>query len=176
MKKNIFILFVLSLLLTVSNSSLVKAQESTNFDIQIVSPTEINEFPGKDFKIKVKITNKTDADINNVFTYITMANLSKKWTVNLEDYSADAGTEIGTIKAHEEKIVELPITLVYTADYFLYATVVSKDSTVISSSNAIPVKVLGNTAIVPIQVGAVSITVPFLLLIALIFSIKKAKR
>jgi hypothetical protein len=176
MKKNIFWSFALSIFLMLSNSNFVHAQESTNFNVQILSPKEIKEFPGKEFTIKVKIMNKIDKDIHNVFTYITMANLSKKWTVNLEDYSADAGTDIGTIKAHQFKVVELPIMLVYTADYYLYTTVVSKDNPIITSSDAIPVKVLGNTKIVPMQVATVAISIPTILLIALIYSVRRNKK
>jgi len=175
MKKNFIFLCIVAVFF-ISNSNLVKAQERSNFDIQILSPTHINEYPGKDFIIKVKITNKTDKDIKDIFTYITMANLSKKWTVNLEDYSADAGTIIGTIKAHESKIVDLPVTVVYTADYYLYTTVISNQDKQITSSDAIPVTVLGNTCIVPLHVAIVATVIPFLLLCLFICNIRKKRQ
>lgn len=174
MRKYLILLFLTSIFF-VFNTGLAKAQSHSDFTIQILSPTKVAEYPGKELKVKVKITNTSDKEIKNVFTYITMANLSKNWTVNLEDYSADQPVTIGTIKPHEEKIVKLPIQLVYTADYYLYTTVVSKENHVITSSDAIPVKIIGNTKIVPLQVQIVSIVMPLLLLILLLGSIKRKR-
>ncbi|HEY2420572.1 MAG TPA: hypothetical protein VGI04_04125 [Neobacillus sp.] len=174
MRKYLILLFLASIFF-VFNTGLAEAQSNSDFTIQILSPTKVAEYPGKELKIKVKITNISDHEIKNVFTYITMANLSKNWTVNLEDYSADQPVTIGTMKPHEEKNVKLPIQLVYTADYYLYTTVVSKDNHVITSSDAIPVKVIGNTKIIPLQVQVVSIVMPLLLLIWLLVSIKRKR-
>jgi hypothetical protein len=174
MRKYLILLFLASIFF-VFNTGLAQAQSHSDFTIQILSPTKVAEYPGKELKIKVKITNTSDKEIKNVFTYITMANLSKNWTVNLEDYSADQPVTIGTMKPHEEKIVILPIQLVYTADYYLYTTVVSKDNHVITSSDAIPVKIIGNTKIVPLQVQVVSIIMPLLLLTWLLVSIKRKR-
>ncbi|MFF2448161.1 hypothetical protein ACFVSW_13770 [Neobacillus sp. NPDC058068] len=174
MKKYMTILLLLSILL-IFNTGMASAQSNSNFTIEILSPTKVAEYPGKELKIKVKITNATDKEIKDVFTYITMANLSKNWTVNLEDYSSDQPVTIGTMKPHEEKIINLPIQLVYTADYYLYTTVVSKENHVITSSDAIPVKIIGNTKIVPLQVQIVSIVMPLLLLTLLLIAIKRKK-
>ncbi|WP_026695369.1 hypothetical protein [Peribacillus kribbensis] len=171
MKKYLTILILFAGLLGF-NTGIAKAQDTSNFTIEILSPAKVAEYPGKELKIKVKITNTTDQEIKNVFTYITMANLSKNWTVNLEDYSADQPVTIGTMKPHEEKIVNLPIQLVYTADYYLYTTVVSKENPVITSSVAIPVKIIGNTKIVPLQVQIVSTVMPLLLLVLLFITMK----
>ncbi|MFJ5712922.1 hypothetical protein [Neobacillus sp. NPDC093127] len=174
MKKYMTILLFLSVLL-IFNTGIASAQSKSNFTIEILSPTKVAEYPGKELKIKVKITNTTDNEIKDIFTYITMANLSKNWTVNLEDYSADQPVTIGTMKQHEEKIVNLPIQLVYTADYYLYTTVVSKENHVITSSDAIPVKIIGNTKIVPLQVQIVSIVMPLLLLSLLLLAMKRKR-
>ncbi|MCD9026446.1 hypothetical protein [Cohnella silvisoli] len=174
MRKSMLLLLLIGLLF-VTNAGFAQAQGNPNFEINIVFPQKIEQLPGIDTLIKVSIINKTDKEMHDVFTYITMANLTKTWTVNLEDYSADQPTAIGTMKPNEEKIVELPIKLVYSADYYLYATVVSKESKIITSSDAIPVKILGNTKIVPLQVQIVSILIPLLLLIALIYVIKRKK-
>jgi uncharacterized membrane protein len=173
--KKYFILLLFTSIFFVFNTGFVHAQDNSHFKIDILSPAKIAEYPGKELKIKVKITNISNSEIKNVFTYITMANLSKNWTVNLEDYSADQPITIGTMKPHEEKIVNLPIQLVYTADYYLYTTVVSKENHVITSSDAIPVKIIGNTKIVPLQVQIVSIIMPSLLLLSLLFVIKRKR-
>ncbi|MFJ7724799.1 hypothetical protein ACIQXV_01420 [Neobacillus sp. NPDC097160] len=174
MKKYLTILLLFTFLF-VFNSGFAKAQSNSDFTIEILSPTKVAEYPGKELKIKVKITNTSDKEIKDIFTYITMANLSKNWTVNLEDYSADQPVTIGTMKPHEEKIVNLPIQLVYTADYYLYTTVVSKEYHVITSSDAIPVKIIGNTKIVPLQVQIVSIVIPLLLLSLFLISMKRKR-
>jgi hypothetical protein len=172
---SVFLMFVLLFVAQIGNVSASSQETPDLFQIKILSPEQITEYPGKDVLIKVSIKNNTDKEIQNVFTYITMANLSKTWTVNLEDYSADQPTTIGTMKPHEEKVVELPIKLVYAADYYLYTTVLSKEDKIITSSNAIPVKILGNTKIVPLQVQIVSIVIPLLLLLALIVMIIRKK-
>ncbi|QCJ44253.1 hypothetical protein FAY30_21380 [Bacillus sp. S3] len=174
MKKYLTI-FVLFSVLFVFHSRPANAQSNSNFTIEILSPEKVAEYPGKELKVKVKITNTSDKEIKDIFTYITMANLSKNWTVNLEDYSADQPITIGTMKPHEERIVNLPIQLVYTADYYLYTTVVSKENHVITSSDAIPVKIIGNTKIVPLQVQIVSIVIPLLLLSLLLMTMKRRR-
>ncbi|EKN64773.1 hypothetical protein BABA_22833 [Neobacillus bataviensis LMG 21833] len=174
MKKYLTILLLFSVLFGF-HSGPANAQSTSNFKIEIISPTKVAEYPGKELKVKVKITNTAEKEIKDVFTYITMANLSKNWTVNLEDYSADQPVTIGTMKPHEEKIVSLPIQLVYTADYYLYTTVVSKENHVITSSDAIPVEIIGNTKIVPLQVQIVSIVMPLLLLSLLLIAIRRKR-
>ncbi|NIK76798.1 putative membrane protein [Paenibacillus castaneae] len=176
MNKQLISLLLMLILLMVPQISSAESQENTSiFQIKIISPEQITDYPGKDVNIKISVKNMTDKEIKDVFTYITMANISKTWTVNLEDYSADQPITIGTISPHEEKIVELPIKLVYSADYYLYTTVLSKDSLNITSSHAIPVKILGNTRLVPLQVQIVSIAVPLLLLIALALTFKQRR-
>jgi hypothetical protein len=176
LRKNLISMLLMLIFLVAVQIGNANAQDTpAMFQINIVSPEQITEYPGKDVLIKVSIKNNTNKEIHDVFTYITMANLSKTWTVNLEDYSADQPTTIGTMKPNEEKVVDLPIKLVYAADYYLYTTVVSKESNRITSSNAIPVKILGNTKIVPLQVQLVSIAIPFLLLLALIVTIIRKK-
>jgi len=163
---SIFLMIVLLGLAQIGNANAAEMHHN-QFQIHIIAPEQITTYPDKDVYIKLNIKNNTDKNLGHVFTYITMANLSKMWTVNLEDYGADQPTIIGAMKPYEEKVVELPIKLVYPADYYLYATVLSKDSNIITSSNAIPVTVLGNTKLVPLQVQAVSVAIPSILLLTL---------
>jgi uncharacterized membrane protein len=173
--KKYFTILLLTSIFFIFTTELTKAESNSDFTIEILSPSKVAEYPGKELKVKVKITNTSEKEIKNVFTYITMANLTKNWTVNLEDYSADQPVTIGSMKPHQEKIVKLPIQLVYTADYYLYTTVVSKDNDIITSSDAIPVKIIGNTKIVPLQVQIVAIGMPLLLLILLLVAIKRKR-
>jgi hypothetical protein len=139
--RRVTILLLLTAFIFITHPGFTQAQTSPNFDITILSPDQIKEYPGKDELVKVRIVNRSGKEMKDVFTYITMANLTKTWTVNLEDYSADQATPIGTLKPGEEIVVDLPIKLVYAAKYYLYVTVVSKESTVITSSDAIPVHI-----------------------------------
>jgi uncharacterized membrane protein len=173
--RRITILMLLAAFIFMTNPGFTQAQSSPNFDVTILSPGQIKEFPGTDQLIKVRIVNRSGKEMKDVFSYITMANLTKTWTVNLEDYSADQATPIGTMKPGEEITVDLPIQLVYAAKYYLYVTVISKESTVIASSDAIPIEIMGNTKIVPLQVQVVAIAVPLILLIMMIYAIKRKK-
>src|SRR2546422_267247 len=87
----------------------VSAQEIPKLAVEIMSPTEVHGFPGIELKVKAKITNNTDEVVPDVMAYITMADIRKHMTVNLEDYSADKPVVLGELKAKESRVVDLPI-------------------------------------------------------------------
>lgn len=150
---------------------------NSNLDINILSPESVKDYPGHEDIVKVSITNNGESALNEVLIYITMADLGKNMTVNLEDYSADKPVYIDTIKAKETVQVELPIRFVYTSKYHLYVTVVTKDGNQITSSNAIPIEILGNTKInKPLAMG-VAIAEPLILLsfVGIVYGMRKRK-
>jgi hypothetical protein len=135
-----------------------------DLEIKILSPKSVKDYPGHEDVIQVSLTNNSQNDLNDILTYITMADTLKNMTVNLEDYSADKPVHIDQLKTGETTIVALPIRFVYTSNYHLYVTVVSKDQFVIHSSDAIPIEILGNTQInKPLTMG-VAISEPVVLL------------
>ncbi|TXK74020.1 hypothetical protein [Paenibacillus sp. N3.4] len=155
-------------LLCLSLSLTVHAAEKPNVEVVILSPDGVKDYPGTEMKIKAKVTNHSDHTIEDIMAYITMADLNKHWTVNLEDYSADQPLSLGTLLPNETKEVSLPIRFVYTSRYHLYVTATSTIEPWIYSSSAIPIEIMGNTKIDPFIVQLVSIGEPVILLGSLI--------
>lgn len=139
---------------------ILAAEKNSAVSVQILSPDKVTGIAGIDETIKAEVTNNTDQDIQNLMAYITMADMDKHMTVNLEDYGADKPFVIGTLKAGDHVDVELPVRLVYVSRYYLYTTVVSGDSLTVYSSTAIPVEILGNTMISKPMVEGIAIAVP----------------
>jgi predicted component of type VI protein secretion system len=143
----------------------VQAAEPQTLSVDLLSPNEMNSAPGIHVNVKAKVTNQTDQTIQDVMAYITLGNLSKHMTVNLEDFSADQAVVIGTLKANESKTIELPIQFVYVSEYYLYVTAMSSELPVISSSQAVPVHIVSNSHINPTAINTVMIGMPALLLL-----------
>lgn len=164
-RMSLIITIIMILLSSLSNLAFANSGNSA-IQIDIISPSNVRDYPGHEDKIVAKIKNNGNTDITDVLAYITMADLGKNMTVNLEDYSADKPISIDVLKSGEEKTIELPIRFVYTSNYHLYVTLVSKNNSIISSSNAIPIEILGNTKInKPLAMGVAFIE-PLLLLAA----------
>lgn len=170
---SIFILSFTALLL--SDRQTVAAAGMDAVKIQILSPAKVKNYPGYETKVKVKITNQTGNNVSKAMVYITMADLGKHWTVNLEDYSADQPIRIKTLAPGQSINVSLPIRFVYTSHYKLYVTVSSDQNLAIYSSNAIPVTILGNTKIDPTLVTLIAIIEPFILLLLLMYTLFRRK-
>ena len=61
-----------------------------------------------------------------------MADIKKDMTVNLEDYNADKPVSVNELKSGESTTIEIPVRFVYTSKYYLYVTLVTKNSNVIN--------------------------------------------
>ncbi len=177
-KKLWIVLALFSAFVSVSFSNLgyAAAAGSDSVEIQILSPAKVRNYPGFETKVDVKITNRTGAALTKAMAYITMADLGKHWTVNLEDYSADKPVPIPTLAPGQSLKLSLPIRFVYTSHYKLYVTVSSDKDLAIYSSNAIPVEILGNTKINPALVTVISIVEPLLLLTILLLALLRGRK
>ena len=165
--------FLLTLVGTQLNTSAATQQA---ISVEILSPTQVRDYPGVETAVVARITNNSDYTISDILTYITMADLGKNWTVNLEDYSADKPEQITELKAGETIEVSLPIRFVYTSNYYLYVTVTSKQNADIYSSKAIPVEIMGNTKIDPTIVQVVSVGTPLLIVVLLLGKFRLDRR
>ncbi|WP_391207118.1 hypothetical protein [Psychrobacillus sp. L4] len=153
--------------IVMQTSGIVSASDT--IDIKILSPDAVENYPGLETNVEVEITNLSNTELKNAMAYITMADIGKHMTVNLEDYGADVPVLLDTLKPQQSVKVELPIRFVYTSKYKLYVTVSSDDDLQIHSSESIPVHILGNTKIDPLIVQIVSIVMPVILLLLLFF-------
>jgi hypothetical protein len=149
-------------------TSAFAAADKPNVEVSLISPDMVKEYPGAEKKIVARVTNHSAQPIEDMMVYITMADLTKHWTVNLEDYSADQPITIGTLEPGAMKEVSLPIRFVYTNHYHLYVTAASTKLPWIYSSSAIPIEIMGNTQLDPLVVKIVAIAEPLLLLGGLI--------
>jgi len=156
-------------------SSFAFAKDNSPIEVRITSPTTIKDYPGLEQKIRTEITNTSNNDIHNIMAYITMADIKKHMTVNLEDYNADKPIIIGTLKPGEKTIIDLPVRLVYTSHYKLYVTVSSDEDNKLYSSDSIPVEIIGNSKISPMLVRIVAFAEPIIVAIILLIIIKKKR-
>lgn len=166
------IVIILSLF-PISNAN---AQSQPSLAIKILSPTAITDYPGKQVDVIASVTNQSDHTIKDLMVYITMADWGKHSTVNLEDFSANTPVRLDSIKAGVTKQVTLPIRFVYTSKYDLYVTATTTENLDIYSSSAIPIEILGNTKISPLQVQLVAAGIPAILLILLLMRLWSRKK
>lgn len=166
--------FLFSFLMMTQTSGVAFAQDT--IDIKILSPDAVENYPGLETSVQAEITNLSDTELKNAMAYITMADIGKHMTVNLEDYGADVPILLDTLQPGQSVKVELPIRFVYTSQYKLYVTVSSDDDQQIHSSASIPVHILGNTQINPLFVQIVSIAMPVILLLLLFLVTRRKKQ
>ncbi|MFJ7978286.1 hypothetical protein ACIQZI_21865 [Peribacillus sp. NPDC096379] len=172
-KAAIIIAILLGFVVTGKNAF---AMEQPTVEVQIISPNQVKDYPGKETMVKAQVRNHTNHSIKDLVVYITMADMGKKWTVNLEDYSADKPEQIKELKAGETKEISLPIRFVYTSNYYLYVTATSAHSLDIYSSVGIPIEIMGNTKIDPTIIQIVSIGTPLIILVFVIIHFTKNRR
>jgi hypothetical protein len=158
---------MLLLVTTVPHTAGAAAVAPPKLAVELLSPAQVKDYPGIEQIVKANVTNLTDQPISDVMAYITLADLGKHMTVNLEDYSTDKPVVIGTFQPKESKTIELPIRFVYTSNFFLYVTAVSSQFNNIQSSGAIPVEIFSNSSMDPSMVVIVSLGMPVLLLIVI---------
>lgn len=175
--KKIFLGVTMLFIITIATfaNAYAKDMHSNKISISILSPVQVKGYPGKENTIKAKIQNNTNNPIQGVLVYITMADISKNMTVNLEDFSATKPIVINILQPHETQTVSLLIRFVYTSTYYLYTTVVSKEYNQIVSSDAIRIEIMGNTKIDRNMVFMVSFIEPILLTLGTVFVIMKKK-
>ena len=175
MKKSL-ILFGICLLF-IAQTTRAFASDSPALSINILSPEGVKGgLPGREEIISAEITNHTNQPIDDVMAYITMCDLDKHMTVNLEDYSADKPVTITTLQPGETRKIELPIRLVYVDHFYLYVTAASRNLEQIYSSKPIPIEILGNTLVNKTLVQITSISVPVILIFIITYILIRYNR
>jgi uncharacterized membrane protein len=177
MKKKLITVFMIIFLLSGITKLAFAEMSNPDLKVNITSPNGVKDYPGREETIKVAVKNNGKNDLKHVLAYITMADLNKNMTVNLEDYSADKPIYIEKIKPGSSCNIELPIRFVYTSKYHLYVTVVSKDDNRITSSAAIPINIMGNTKISKPMTMGVSFVEPVIIVFGaiLVYNLRKRK-
>jgi hypothetical protein len=159
------IYFAIALLLSVVAVKTVSVQAASGYlSVNIISPTSVEAYPGYETTIQAEITNNTTEVQTDLVVYITMVDLTKNMTVNLEDYNADVPVVISKIQPNETITVELPIVLVYPDVFHLYVSVASTNSMTIISSDSITSHIITQSNINPTYVMTASIVSPIIVL------------
>ena len=176
--KRIYVALIMLLisLLPSFTSAYAKDIDTNKISISIKSPSRVKDYPGREETIKAEIKNNTDKPIKDILVYITMADIKKNMTVNLEDYSADRPVAVNSLQPNETKTVELPIRFVYTSNYYLYTTVVSKQYNQSVSSDSIPIEIMGNTKVDKNMVMMISFVEPMLLILLTVLIMIRNKK
>ncbi|ERI90640.1 hypothetical protein HMPREF1982_03678 [Clostridiales bacterium oral taxon 876 str. F0540] len=175
--RRIYIAITMFLILALYPLTNVYAKDlnTDKLSISITSPSTVKDYPGKEELVKAEVKNNTDKPIKDLLVYITMADIKKNMTVNLEDYSADKPVKVDILGPGETKVIELPIRFVYTSNYYLYTTAVSKEYNQVISSDAIPIEIMGNTKVDKNMVLTISYVEPILLVLVTVFIMLKKK-
>lgn len=168
MKKFAFLFLVISIfgvfLSLHSTRALAEGTTPNYVSVQILSPDQVTAYPGFETTIQAEVTNNTNQTLNNLVVYITMVDLNKNMTVNLEDYNASIPVVITSLPANTSQTVELPIILVYPDVFHLYVTVANLDTMTIVSSDAIVTDIMSQASINPDVVTVTAIATPVLIL------------
>ena len=176
--KKLLLIFSICFLLFVPPVG-VSAKQDPALTVTILSPDGVSKgLPGREETISAEVTNNTGHAIDDVMLYITMCDLDKHMTVNLEDYSADKPITINSLQPGETTAVKLPIRLVYVDHFYLYVTSASPNLDHIYSSKPIPIEIVGNTLVSKfmVQVTAAGMPIAVILIITFILLNDRYKR
>lgn len=165
MKKTLFIILSFVFILSFASLSSTKVNADSYVSVEILSPSEVTSYPGYETMIQAKVTNNTSTDLTNLVVYITMVDLTKNMTVNLEDYNASVPVVIDNLPANSSTNVDLPIILVYPDTFHLYVTVANIDTLTICSSDAIVTNIMSQASIDPSIITYVSAITPVITLL-----------
>ncbi len=133
MKKLILVLSTFFLGIAVNYTSASAAGHIT----VSINPQSIQANMGDKITYVGTITNNADMAVDNIISYISLANvtLGKEAPMDLEDWSANKAIKIDTIPPHGTYEGKWPMRLINSGGYVAYITVVNKeDITPISSA------------------------------------------
>ncbi|MGD9910608.1 MAG: hypothetical protein AB7U79_08430 [Candidatus Izemoplasmatales bacterium] len=176
MKKALFVILLTLSILSMIPQISMKVKADSYVSVEILSPSAVTSYPGYETTIQAKVTNNTSTDLTNLVVYITMVDLTKNMTVNLEDYNASVPVVIDRLVANSSMTVDLPIILVYPDTFHLYVTVANVDTLTICSSDAIVTNIMSQASIDPTLITYVSSVTPvmtFLLALGVLINRKR---
>ena len=88
----------------------------------------MENYPGFETSVQARNYQFVELGTKNAMAYITMADIGKHMTVNLEDYGADVPVLLKILNTHAIYKSKLPIRFVYISKYKLYVTVSSDEN------------------------------------------------
>ncbi len=133
MKKLILVLSTFFLGMAVNYTSASAAGRIT----VSINPQSIQANMGDKIIYVGTITNNSDMAVDNIISYISLANVTpgEEAPMDLEDWSANKAIKIDTIPPHGTYEGKWPMRLINSGSYVAYITVVNKgDTTPISSA------------------------------------------
>ena len=93
-----------------------------------INPQSIQANMGDKITYVGTITNNSDTAVDNIISYISLANITpgKEAPMDLEDWSANKAIKIDTIPPHGTYEGKWPMRLINSGSYVAYITVVNK--------------------------------------------------
>lgn len=116
--KKLIILFVCIAVFSIGGITFAKSVPPT-LDINISSSKTLSGTAGDFVTVEGTITNSSSQPLNNITTYLSLADNETKLPVDLEDWSAEKGLYIGTIDAVQTLPLNWKIHFVKAGTYSL---------------------------------------------------------
>lgn len=156
MKKLILFLSTIFLGITLNYSSASAAGRIT----VSIDPAAIQANMGDKITYVGIITNNSDKHINNIISYISLANITpgKEAPMDLEDWSANKAIKVDSIPPHGTYAGKWPMRLIDSGSYVAYITVVNKGNITPVSSEMSHLEIkrvirLNPNNVLPVAVG-----------------------
>lgn len=136
-----------------------------------INPPSIQANMGGKITYVGTITNKSDKAVNNIISYISLANVTqgKEAPMDLEDWSANKATKVDSIPPHGTYKGKWPMRLINSGSYVTYITVVDKGDTKPVSSAMSYLEIKRVLRLNPNNVLPVAVGEPVLIGIVFIF-------
>ena len=162
-------LFFVSICCATGNSAQNRQRDShPPVRLNILSAGTLSGTAGDYVTVEAEIRNETSAPISDITTYLSLLDLENKLPVDLEDWSAEKGLNIGTIEANQSLPLKWKIHFVKAGEYELaiVANVAGRDVPVVSRITQFTVRPKRNLN--PGQVLPVALGTPIILLFVLL--------
>jgi hypothetical protein len=148
---------------------------SPAFDVEILSPSQLNGTAGDFVEVQADITNNGVDPISNITTYLSLVDNETHMPVDLEDWSAEKGLFIGTIDAGQVFPLNWKVHFVKAGNYSLsiVAIVEGQDTPQVSTLvnfDVVPKRNLNPGMVLPVALGE-----PVILLILMLILIGRRK-
>lgn len=159
-------LFASFLLLTFVSS--LHAENKPPLVLNIKSSQNLNGIAGDYVTVKSEITNSGVQPVANVITYLSLVDNENKLPVDLEDWSAEKGVYIPTIKAGKTIPLNFKIHFVKAGDYSLIVIASAQKTETPVVSRMIHFHVSPKINLNPGKILPVAIGMPLLLMLILV--------
>lgn len=130
-----------------------------------ILPKVINGKMGDIINFESEVKNLENKDINGLVVYISLVKITagKELPMDLEDWNAQKGISISTLKKGVSIKAKWPMRLIDSGDYVVYITAVDKNERTPIVSEMSNLKIIKRQSLNPNNIIPVAIGIPLLL-------------